>query len=81
MIDNSSWIIGRIVRDFDKWSAEATKEKLAEILNQRWREIKRQDPNANRPTRAGLVVSIYKPSADAQAGNQNLTLFTGAAFR
>lgn len=25
--DNSSWVIGRIVRDFDTWSGTTTKEK------------------------------------------------------
>lgn len=68
VIDNSSWILGRIMRDFHIWSDAATKQKTAEILNKKWIELKVQDSGAKRPTRAGLIVSMYKPSTDRLAG-------------
>jgi hypothetical protein len=66
--DNSSWIIGRIVRDFDIWGGTATKEKTEKLLKERWNELKSLDKAAQEPTRAGLVVTIYEPSATPKAG-------------
>jgi hypothetical protein len=34
--DNSSWILGRLVRDFDKWMTPATKTQGAKILDDKW---------------------------------------------
>ncbi|KAI2742526.1 hypothetical protein DTO013E5_3546 [Penicillium roqueforti] len=66
--DNSSWVIGRIVRDFDTWSGTATKEKTKKLLGEKWEELKSLDKAAEEPTRAGLVVTIYEPSATPKAG-------------
>lgn len=66
--DNSSWIIGRIVRDFDSWSDVATKKKTAELLDKRWAEMKAENPDAQKPTKVGLVVTIYKPSGKRPPG-------------
>ncbi|GAD91898.1 predicted protein [Paecilomyces variotii No. 5] len=37
--ENSSWILGRMVRDFDHWSHFATRKKTQEILETRWKEL------------------------------------------
>ncbi|CAI7673670.1 unnamed protein product [Penicillium bialowiezense] len=66
--ENSSWIIGRIVRDFDAWSHPATNDKTNEILDKRWKIMKSKMPDSEKPTRAGLVVSIYKPNSTQIAG-------------
>jgi hypothetical protein len=66
--ENSSWIIGRIVRDFDEWSDQKTKDKTDDILDKKWKEMKAKKSDAKKPTRAGLVVTIYKPSEKRPAG-------------
>ncbi|KAJ5338424.1 hypothetical protein N7452_005152 [Penicillium brevicompactum] len=89
--ENSSWIIGRIVRDFDHWSDQNIKDKTQEIIDKKWKEIldsERKNKGAQnpedeestradiyvtqsetkKPKRAGLVVSIYKPSEKRRAG-------------
>jgi hypothetical protein len=68
IIDNSRWILGRIVRGFHIWSDATTKQKTAEILDEKWIALKVQDSRAKRPTRTGLIVPIYKPSTDRPAG-------------
>ncbi|EPS33116.1 hypothetical protein PDE_08078 [Penicillium oxalicum 114-2] len=66
--DNSSWILGRMMRDFDQWSHPATKEKVQSLLDEKWTELKRSRPLAKRPTRAGLIATIYEPSKTQRLG-------------
>lgn len=67
--DNTSWIVGRIVRDFPYWRHPDVTDKLNEVLNQKHAKlIKEGDPKAERPLMAGLVVSIYEPSKTIKAG-------------
>ncbi|KAI9653454.1 MAG: hypothetical protein M1831_006002 [Alyxoria varia] len=43
---NSSWMVGRIIRDFEYWMGQKTKQALDEILRERWerdKEEKRKD--------------------------------------
>src|SRR5437763_11814396 len=66
--ENSSWILGRIVRDFGAWCHADTKRKTAEVLNEKWKQLKKKNPAAKKPVIAGLVVSIYSPSRTIPAG-------------
>ncbi|KAL1885310.1 hypothetical protein Plec18167_001967 [Paecilomyces lecythidis] len=66
--DNSSWILGRMVRDFDNWCHSDTRKKTQDILETRWNDMKKKDPSVDRPLRAGLVVTIYQPSTTVAAG-------------
>jgi len=66
--DNSSWILGRIVRDFPYWQHAMVGAKTVEVLRERQRQLKEGDPNAKLPPVAGLIVSIYKPSCTIKAG-------------
>lgn len=70
---NSSWVLGRLVRDYEKWMDPEVKEKVNEIVNASWTElkteaIKNKRPAPERPKQAGLCVSIYKPTPNAKAG-------------
>jgi hypothetical protein len=71
--DNSSWIIGRIVRDFESWMDKGERDgpirtHLRGMLDQRWEKDKlaaeKKEPGSGkdvaRPSQAGLCVSIYK---------------------
>ncbi|KAI9763733.1 MAG: hypothetical protein M1840_009130 [Geoglossum simile] len=68
--DNSSWIIGRIVRDFESWMDPKISEHLDSMVMKKWEEIKDdaelKEPGSGhklrKPPIAGLCVSIYKAS-------------------
>lgn len=77
--ENSSWIIGRVVRDFDKWSDQKTKDKTKDILDKKYKEMKAKNSDAEEPTRAGLVVTIYKPSERwlAGVGKRDIVYWSG----
>ncbi|KAI9732165.1 MAG: hypothetical protein M1834_004262 [Cirrosporium novae-zelandiae] len=59
--ENLSWILGRIVRDFSSWNKLATKNMTTDILNKKWKELKKEDPETVKPTIAGLIVTVYQP--------------------
>ncbi|KIV79476.1 hypothetical protein PV11_07038 [Exophiala sideris] len=66
--DNSSWIIGRIVGDYEAWMHKDIKKHLEEMLDAAWeKEKQKAERNQNgsgqdvpRPKQAGLCVSIYR---------------------
>ena len=59
--DNSSWIVGRLVRDFHYWKDHEVQTTTDKILDEKWGERKKNDTNEPRPVQAGLTVSIYEP--------------------
>jgi hypothetical protein len=70
--DNTSWIIGRIVRDFESWMDARARKRLDAVILKKWDEIRgsaeKKRPglgkDVKKPTRAGLCVSIYKASTE-----------------
>ncbi|KAK5662280.1 hypothetical protein OQA88_8186 [Cercophora sp. LCS_1] len=68
MVENSSWILGRIVRDFGMWGHPASKAMAVANIESTWARTLAKDPAAKKPTRGGLVVSIYQPSTRKPAG-------------
>ncbi|UNI18549.1 hypothetical protein JDV02_004812 [Purpureocillium takamizusanense] len=79
--ENSSWVIGRIARDFDHWRDKTVTQRTAELVSDKWIDLKRYDPTANCPRQAGLVISIYEPSKLVVAGTVRLNsiYWTGMA--
>jgi hypothetical protein len=91
--DNSSWIIGRIVRDFESWMDKGKRDgpirtHLHGMLDQRWEKDKlaaeKKDPgsqnNVLRPSQAGLCVSLYKADHARQGyPGYDLVYFIGFA--
>ncbi|KAL4947357.1 hypothetical protein BDW69DRAFT_178562 [Aspergillus filifer] len=86
---NNSWILGRIMRDYEHWMDPAIKIKTNELLDARWkfdqaREAE-QYPDSGvqvpRPSQAGLVVSVYKPSTTKRHGvpGKDLLYWSGLA--
>ena len=67
---NASWVIGRIVRDFESWMDQRVRAHWEQMLEQKWQETKiaadqrefGSSKNVPRPSKAGLCVSIYKAS-------------------
>ena len=60
--ENSSWIIGRMVRDFHYWKHKEIQAETDKVVDEKWVQRKKIDANESRPLQAGLVVSIYMPS-------------------
>ncbi|SPO00289.1 uncharacterized protein DNG_03134 [Cephalotrichum gorgonifer] len=70
--DNSSWVIGRVVRDFDSWMHDSKRgaeirTHLQQMLAKRWERDRRaaedkkrgSGEDVPRPSRAGLLVSVF----------------------
>jgi hypothetical protein len=91
--DNSSWIIGRIVRDYDNWRDNGRdtgpiQARLDEIINEQWAKnradaehtVTGSGANEPRPSQAGLCVSIYR-AGEAKPGypGYDLVYFIGFA--
>lgn len=68
--DNSSWILGRIIRDFHYWSPPATRSTLKRIIDERHQDLLRKNPNAKRPKQTGLCITIFEASDKQEAGKQ-----------
>ncbi|CEJ90866.1 hypothetical protein VHEMI06619 [[Torrubiella] hemipterigena] len=66
--DNTSWILGRIMRDFEYWRDPRVAQRTADVLDAKWEEMKRENVDAQRPLRAGLIISIYEPCKSVAAG-------------
>lgn len=68
--DNVSWIVGRVVRDFEHWMDNAEpngpiRRHLEGMLEERWEVDKEKAraqklPEPPRPPQTGLCVSVYK---------------------
>jgi hypothetical protein len=73
--DNTSWIIGRIVRDYDEWKDEKVSKHLKTMLDAKDKfdrekannEVPRSGDRLKYPKKAGLCVSVYK-AGEAQVG-------------
>lgn len=73
---NNSFVIGRIVRDYEAWMGSAVHNITQSLIDARWKfdkEIAEKDiPGSGaevvRPRQAGLVVSFWEPSQTIEAG-------------
>ncbi len=73
--NNASWIIGRIVRDYDKWKDEKVSKHLKTMLDAKGKfdrekannEVPGSGDKLKYPKKAGVCVSVYK-AGEAQAG-------------
>ncbi|KAL4935531.1 hypothetical protein BDV06DRAFT_206794, partial [Aspergillus oleicola] len=87
---NNSWILGRIMRDYEYWMDSRIRERTNELLDARWKFDKAREteqyPDSGitvpRPSQAGLVVSIYKPSREKKHGvpGRDLLYWSGLAI-
>ncbi|KAL4878176.1 hypothetical protein BJY04DRAFT_114539 [Aspergillus karnatakaensis] len=86
---NNSWILGRMMRDYESWMGSAVAEKTASLIDARWKfdqaRENEQYPDSGikvpRPNQAGLVVSIWEPSSTKRAGvpGRDLLFWSGLA--
>jgi len=68
---NGSWVLGRVMRDFEYWMGDPVEEKTTEMKKSKWQydkeqaKLKGEDPDKIKfPEHAGLIVSFWKFDAD-----------------
>lgn len=68
---NGSWVLGRIMRDFEHWMGAPVKAKVEELKNSKWQFDKdralQKGGDADKipyPAHAGLAVSVWKFDPD-----------------
>ncbi|KAI4268628.1 MAG: hypothetical protein L6R38_007785 [Xanthoria sp. 2 TBL-2021] len=74
---NASWVIGRILGDYESWMDPAVRMKLEEILEQRRQYMRRNTRKGTpvpKPGQTGLCISIYEPSKPKTAGEPSYDL-------
>ncbi|KAJ8125248.1 hypothetical protein O1611_g8391 [Lasiodiplodia mahajangana] len=64
---NGSWVLGRVIRDFEYWMGQTVRDKVGEVKKSKYQYDRDQaekhgkDPGAvEYPAHAGLVVSFWK---------------------
>ncbi|RSL42339.1 hypothetical protein CEP54_015510, partial [Fusarium duplospermum] len=85
--DNTSWIIGRIVRDYEEWKEKAVSEHLKTMLADKdefdRKKKNEEEPGAGDklkyPKKAGLCVSVYE-AGDAQMGTSGYDVIYWLGF-
>ncbi|KAF1833513.1 hypothetical protein BDW02DRAFT_552395 [Decorospora gaudefroyi] len=62
--DNCSWVLGRIVRDYESWMDDGNRNGpihacVARIIEEKWASMTSDGIIVERPAQAGLCVSVY----------------------
>ncbi|CEL10983.1 hypothetical protein ASPCAL14090 [Aspergillus calidoustus] len=86
---NNSWVLGRMMRDYESWMGSAVREKTESLINARWNFDQQREaekyPDSGivvpRPAQAGLVVSIWEPSKKKPPGipGKDMLFWSGLA--
>ena len=62
--ENASWLLGRILKDYESWMPGRVAEKIESLLEAKWRlDQDRMGQSVSwesRPLRAGIVVTVFK---------------------
>ncbi len=68
---NSSWVISRVLSDYESWMDPAVRTRLERMLDERQHYMRlktRKGTKVPRPRQTGLCISIYEPSKAKTAG-------------
>ncbi|KAL4802580.1 hypothetical protein BDV18DRAFT_146933 [Aspergillus unguis] len=73
---NNSWVLGRMMRDYEKWMDPAIRERKDALIDARWKFDQSREKEVYgaearevpRPAQAGLVVGVYEASKTRKAG-------------
>lgn len=73
---NNSWVLGRMMRDYEYWMGNPVAEKTESLIEARWKFDQQKEAQdypsegitVPRPSQAGLVVSFWKPSTKLPHG-------------
>jgi hypothetical protein len=79
--NSTSWVLGRMLRDYESWMDLAVRTKLEKMLDERHRYLQRSvkaKTAVPRPGQTGLCISIYEPSKAKRANpRQHVLLYSG----
>lgn len=77
--DNHSWIIARILRDFQYWAHPDVTQKVKQIVDAAREDDRRKERNVNVPRRnkAGLCISVYSCSRPAGKPVHDFVYYSG----
>ena len=73
--DNSSWVLGRMMRDYEFWMDTEVSEATEGLRQEKWKYMKEQEEKKHpgsgehieKPDHAGLVVSFWEPCETTKA--------------
>jgi hypothetical protein len=82
--NSTSWVIGRMLRDYEFWMDTAVLARLATMLDERLRYLRRNTKAGTpvpHPGQTGLCISVYEPSRTKTAGEptHDLIYWSGLA--
>ena len=76
--DNKSWVLGRLVRDYEDWMDPRVAAHLAQMLEDKWKENRaKHGSTAPKPQQAGLCVSLYKAETGAGRPRRDVVYYSG----
>lgn len=86
IVENGSWLLGRMVKHFDLWMPAATREKVRELIEHRLATEKERAARLGesppvQSTQAGLAVTIFEPPSRLAQGlpSRDRVYWTGIA--
>ena len=74
--DNTSWVIGRVVRDYEGWMDKRVDNHLGTMRAEKWKELKKRGI-AKKPMQVGLCVSIYRAQIPVCIPAKDLIYYSG----
>lgn len=77
---NSSWIIGRIMRDFEFWMDDRIRQSLYAAIQLSWESRMQHGRDIPKPTRVGLCVSIYKADGKRRGAGRDTPYWSGVGI-
>ncbi|KAM3554171.1 hypothetical protein ARSEF4850_006574 [Beauveria asiatica] len=77
---NSSWIIGRIMRDFEFWMDSRIRDSLHAAIESSWESSMQRGRDIPKPTRVGLCVSIYKADGQRRGAGRDSAYWSGVGI-
>ncbi|KAK8149297.1 hypothetical protein G3M48_007546 [Beauveria asiatica] len=77
---NSSWILGRIMRDFEFWMDSRIRDSLHAAIESSWESSMQRGRDIPKPTRVGLCVSIYKADGQRRGAGRDSPYWSGVGI-
>lgn len=80
---NNSWVLSRILRDYESWMDIAVRLKLNSIMDDRHNYLKSHTKPGTpvpRPQKSGLCIAVYEPSRRSRAAESRHDLVYWSGF-
>ncbi|KAM3477182.1 hypothetical protein MY8738_006566 [Beauveria namnaoensis] len=77
---NCSWVIGRILRDYEFWMDNRVRESVHAAIQSSWESSMQRGRDIPKPTRVGLCVSIYKADGQRRGAGRDFPYWSGVGI-